>query len=41
LAAGKVRNDHDRAAIHTRFEAEGWELWDEFWLREHLKRMAR
>lgn len=41
LAAGKVRNDSDRAAIRAHFEKQGWELWDEPWLRERLKRMAQ
>lgn len=41
LAAGKVRNDNDRAAINAHFQTQGWELWDESWLREHLQRMAK
>ena len=41
LAAGKVRNDGDRAAIHAYFEEQGWELWDEAWLRERLRSMAQ
>ena len=41
LAAGKVRNESDRAVIRTHFEKEGWELWDEPWLRERLQRMAQ
>ena len=41
LAAGKVRNENDRAAIRAHFEKQGWELWDEPWLRERLRRMAQ
>ncbi len=40
LACGKIRNEADRVAIRAHFEARGWELWDEPWLREHLQRMA-
>jgi hypothetical protein len=41
LAAGNVRNETDRAAIQAHFEEQGWELWDEPWLREHLDRLAQ
>jgi hypothetical protein len=41
LACGKVRNETDRAAIRKHFTAQGWELWDEAWLRERLQRMAQ
>ena len=41
LACGQVKNDTDRAAIHAHFKAQGWELWDEPWLRERLHRMAQ
>jgi hypothetical protein len=40
LACGKIRNEADRKAIRAHFEAQGWDLWDEPWLRDHLKRMA-
>lgn len=40
LACGRIRNDADRKAIRAHFEAQGWELWDEPWLRKHLQRMA-
>lgn len=40
LACGRIRNDSDRVAIHAHFGAMGWELWDEYWLRQHLKAMA-
>jgi hypothetical protein len=41
LAAGKVRNEADRVAIRAHFDAQGWEFWDEQWLRERLERMAK
>ena len=41
LAAGMVRNETGRAAIRAHFERQGWELWDEPWLRERLQRMAQ
>jgi hypothetical protein len=40
-ACGKIRSDTDRVAIRTHFEAQGWDLWDEPWLRERLQRMAQ
>jgi hypothetical protein len=40
LAAGKVRNETDRTAIRAHFDTQGWDLWDEPWLRERLQRMA-
>jgi hypothetical protein len=40
LACGRVATDADRVGLHEVFKAQGWELWDEEWLRERLKRMA-
>lgn len=40
LACGKIRNDCDRAAIRAHFERQGWELWDESWLRSRLRELA-
>jgi hypothetical protein len=41
LACGKVYESGDgRAKLHAHFAAQGWELWDEPWLREKLKHMA-
>lgn len=40
LASGKIRNEADRVFIRGHFAANGWELWDEPWLRERLSRMA-
>jgi len=39
LAAGKVR-ERDRAWLHEHFRKQGWELWDEAWLRKQLQRMS-
>lgn len=41
LASGKIRNESDREAIRAHFAKNDWDLWDEDWLRERLKRMAR
>jgi hypothetical protein len=40
LACGKIKNDADRAKTRAHFEAHGWDLWDEPWLRERLRQMA-
>jgi hypothetical protein len=40
LACGKIKNEADRAKIRAHFEGQGWELWDETWLRERLRHMA-
>jgi hypothetical protein len=39
LAAGHT-NERERLAIKALFAERGWQLWDEPWLREHLKIMA-
>lgn len=39
LACGKVY-ESGRADLHAHFAAQGWDLWDEPWLREKLKHMA-
>lgn len=41
LACGKIRNEADRTRIRDHFGAQGWELWDEHWLRERVEAMAR
>lgn len=38
--AGACLHEADRSAIRSHFEAQGWDLWDEPWLRQHLQRMA-
>lgn len=40
LACGRIATDSDRTALHKHFAEKGWELWDESWLRERLKRMS-
>ena len=40
LASGRIATDTDRTGLHKHFAKKGWELWDEDWLRERIKRMA-
>lgn len=40
LVCGRIRNEADRATIRKHFMAQDWDLWDEAWLRNNLKRMA-
>lgn len=40
LSCGRIATDADRVGMHTLFKAQGWELWDEPWLRERLAKMA-
>lgn len=40
LACGRIASDTDRTGLHKHFADKGWELWDEPWLRERLKRMS-
>jgi hypothetical protein len=40
LACGRIATDADRIGLHKYFTENGWELWDEPWLRERLKRMS-
>lgn len=40
LACGHIAGKDDRSKLREHFEARKWELWDEDWLREHLKKMA-
>jgi hypothetical protein len=40
LACGKIR-ESSRARLQKHFRKKGWELWDEQWLRENLRLMAR
>lgn len=41
LACGRIASEADRAGLREHFAAQGWELWDERWLRERLQRMAK
>jgi hypothetical protein len=40
LACGKIKNDADGAIIRSHCEGQGWDVWDEPWLRERLRQMA-
>jgi hypothetical protein len=40
LACGRIATDTDRKGLHEHFAEKGWELWDESWLRERLKKMS-
>lgn len=39
LACGKIR-EADRSRLRDLFAARGWDLWDEAWLRQRLRRMS-
>lgn len=41
LAAGKVSSESDRDNIKKRFECEGWEFFDNSWLRERLSAVSK
>lgn len=40
LACGRIATTADREGLHKHFEAKGWELWDEKWLRARLQRIS-
>jgi hypothetical protein len=40
LACGRIANEADRQRMKDHFAQQGWQLWDEFWLRNRLKSMA-
>ncbi|MBF0306035.1 MAG: hypothetical protein HQL41_10365 [Alphaproteobacteria bacterium] len=40
LVAGKIYSDAARAKLKRLFDEQGWILWDDVWLREHLQVMA-
>lgn len=40
LACGRIATDTDREGLRKHFNEKGWELWDERWLKERLKRMS-
>jgi hypothetical protein len=40
LACGRIASDKDRDGLRKYFAEQGWELWEENWLRERLKRMS-
>lgn len=40
LACGRIASERDRSSLREHFNKQGWQLWDEFWLRDRLKSMA-
>tara|TARA_R110000868_G_scaffold70819_3_gene207976 strand:- start:14430 stop:14972 length:543 start_codon:yes stop_codon:yes gene_type:complete len=40
LACGRIASDTDRQGLQKHFATQGWELWDEAWLRERLREMS-
>ena len=40
LACGRIASDADREGLRRHFAKNGWELWDEKWLRERLRVMS-
>lgn len=40
LACGRIATDADREGLRKHFAEQGWELWDEAWLRDRLKGMS-
>jgi len=40
LACGRIASDADREGLRKHFGEQGWELWDEEWLRNRLNHMA-
>lgn len=40
LAAGRIKSEADKKAIRSRFAKNGWELWDDVWLKDRLRKMS-
>ncbi|OSI79522.1 hypothetical protein [Bradyrhizobium canariense] len=40
LACGRIASERDRSKLKEHFAEQGWQFWDEFWLRDRLKSMA-
>jgi hypothetical protein len=40
LAAGKIARRTDRPALQALFTVNGWELFDDAWVADHLARTA-
>jgi hypothetical protein len=40
LACGRIASNTDREQLAQHFAKNGWDLWDETWLRERLKQMS-
>jgi hypothetical protein len=41
LACGRIASTADREGLHKHFAKNGWDLWDEPWLREKLEAMSK
>jgi hypothetical protein len=41
LVAGRIKNANDRETLMKLFSKNGWQLWDDNWLREQLSELAR
>ncbi len=40
LACGRIASTADREGLHKHFAENGWDLWDEPWLRQRLQAMS-
>ena len=40
VSHGRIATDAGRQGLQKRFAQEGWELWNEAWLRDKLRNMA-
>ena len=40
LACGRIATEADREGLRTHFAKNGWQLWDDAWLRDRLIHMA-
>jgi len=40
LASGRIATTADRKGLHEHFAENGWELWDEKWLKHKLQLMS-
>ena len=40
LACGRIATEADRDGLRKHFAKQGWELWDEAWLHDRLKKIA-
>lgn len=41
LVAGRVKNEESRRQIQDQFQRNGWLFYDEIWIREGLKKLAK
>jgi len=40
LVTGHIATDKDRVALHQFFDDNGWLLYDEYWVKERLEKLA-